>query len=103
MELAREHIAEGGLADLVEIREGDALTTLASDLPQIIDLVLLDGAKHLYPRILALVEPNLRVGAMIVADNANMAPDYLSKVRSVGQGYMSITISEDVEVSMRVG
>ena len=33
------------MLDLVELREGDALTTLAADLPESIDLVLLDGAK----------------------------------------------------------
>ncbi len=46
---ARAHLAEGGLADLVEIREGDALQTLASDLPDAIDLLLLDGAKRSTP------------------------------------------------------
>jgi len=42
---------------------------LASNLPDHIDLVLLDGAKSLYPQILALLEPRLRQGALIVADN----------------------------------
>jgi len=36
---AREHLAEGGVIDLVEVREGDALKTLASDLPASIDLL----------------------------------------------------------------
>ena len=45
---ARENLAAAGLADLVEIRSGDALETLARDLPDEIDLVLLDGAKGLY-------------------------------------------------------
>ena len=45
---ARENLAAGGLSDLVEIREGDALETLARDLPDTIDFVLLDGAKMLY-------------------------------------------------------
>src|SRR3954469_7483405 len=53
---AREHLAQGGLAALVEIREGDALTTLATDLPNSVDLLLLDGAKPLYSDILALIE-----------------------------------------------
>ncbi len=42
---ARQNLVAGGLSDLVEIREGDALETLASDLPDSIDFVLLDGAK----------------------------------------------------------
>ncbi len=36
--------------DLVEIREGDALETLGRRSAEIIDLVLLDGAKALYRR-----------------------------------------------------
>src|SRR5690349_21531557 len=38
---ARKNLADGGLSDLVEIREGDALKTLSVDLPDTIDLVLL--------------------------------------------------------------
>jgi predicted O-methyltransferase YrrM len=50
------------VSDLIEIREGDALETLRQDLPDTIDLVLLDGAKSLYPEILDLLEPRLRKG-----------------------------------------
>ena len=87
---ARENLAAGGVADLVEIREGDALKTLAKDLPDAIDLVLLDGAKALYPEILALVEQHLRAGAVIIADNADDSPDYLSYVRDPENGYLSL-------------
>lgn len=100
---AREHLTAGGLIDLVEIREGDALQTLSVDLPDTIDLLLLDGAKALYPEILRLVEDRLRPGAFIVADNADYSPDYLACVRSPANGYMSIPFGEDVELSMRVG
>ncbi|WP_249976904.1 O-methyltransferase [Vreelandella olivaria] len=100
---AREHLAEGGFADLVEIREGDALTTLAADLPDTIDLLLLDGAKALYGDILSLMESRLRPGALIVADNADDSPDYLARVRSPAGGYLSVPFSRDVELSMRLG
>jgi predicted O-methyltransferase YrrM len=99
---ARANIAAGGLADLVEIREGNALETLAQDLPQSIDFVLLDGAKGLYPDILSLVDERLRLGALIVADNANWSPDYLARVRSPDQSYMSVPFPQDIELSMRV-
>lgn len=99
---AREHLAEGGLADLVEVREGDALKTLSDDLPETIDLLLLDGAKPLYPEILSLVESRLKAGALIVADNADFCPEYLERVRAPGGGYMSVPFVEDVELSMRV-
>jgi predicted O-methyltransferase YrrM len=100
---AREHLTEGGLIDLVEIREGDALETLRADLPDAIDLLLLDGAKALYPEILDLVESRLRLGALIVADNADYCPEYLERVRALGGGYMSVPFAEDVELSVRVG
>jgi predicted O-methyltransferase YrrM len=99
---ARANIEAGGLSDLVEIREGDALETLARDLPDSIDLVLLDGAKNLYPSILSLLEHRLRVGALIIADNADSSPEYLARVRSTARGYLSVPFAEDVELSMRL-
>ncbi|MBW7963871.1 O-methyltransferase [Bradyrhizobium sp. BR 10261] len=99
---ARDNLSDGGLIDLVEIREGDALKTLSVDLPDQIDLVLLDGAKALYPEILDLVENRLRPGAIIVADNADDSPDYLARVRAPGSGYMSTPFAADVELSVRI-
>jgi predicted O-methyltransferase YrrM len=99
---ARENLAAGGLIDLVEIREGDALQTLKEDLPETIDLLLLDGAKALYPDVLALLEDRLRPGAFVVADDADVSPDYLARVRSTEQGYLSTPFGGDVEVSMRL-
>ena len=99
---ARENLTAAGLSDLVEIREGDALDTLARDLPETIDLVLLDGAKPLYPKVLSLIEKHLRVGALIVADNADWCPDYLSRVRSPNGGYLSVPFAADVELSMKL-
>lgn len=100
---ARDNLTAGGVIDLVEIREGDALKTLSVDIPEAIDLLLLDGAKALYPEILNLVESRLRPGALIVADNADDRPDYLARVRSPANGYMSTPFAEDVELSMRIG
>jgi predicted O-methyltransferase YrrM len=99
---ARENLVAGGLSDLVEVREGDALETLARDLPDTIDFVLLDGAKNLYPSILSLLEGRLRAGALIVADDADASPEYLARVRSAEHGYLSVPCAEDVELSMRL-
>ncbi|MEY1588466.1 O-methyltransferase [Burkholderia sp. Bmkn7] len=99
---ARANLAAAGLADLVEIREGDALRTLAADLPDSVDLLLLDGAKGLYPEILALVEPHLEAGAFVVADNAEYSPDYLAYVRAPENGYLSVPFGGEVELSMRI-
>jgi predicted O-methyltransferase YrrM len=99
---AHANITAAGLSDLVEIRAGDALETLARELPEQIDLVLLDGAKALYPQVLALLEARLRPGAMIVADNADWCPEYLAIVRAVGGSYLSVPFANDVELSMKV-
>ncbi|WP_437594152.1 O-methyltransferase [Sorangium sp. So ce1000] len=99
---ARENLAAAGLADLVDVREGDALETLARDLPETIDLVLLDGHKPLYLRILELVAPRLRAGACVVADNADASPEYVARVRSAGGGYLSVPFADDVELSIKL-
>jgi predicted O-methyltransferase YrrM len=99
---ARATFAEAGFADLVELREGDALETLARDLPDVIDLVLLDGAKGLYPAILDRLESRLRPGALILADNADWSPDYLERVRDPARGYLSVPFADEVELSMRL-
>lgn len=99
---AMANLTAGGLIDLVEFREGDALKTLAFDLPDSVDLLLLDGAKALYPEILDLVESRLRPGAFVVADNADHSPDYLARVRDPARGYLSLPFGEDVELSIRL-
>jgi predicted O-methyltransferase YrrM len=100
---AKQNLSEAGLVDLVEFREGDALETLATDLPERVDLLLLDGAKALYPDVLDFVESRLRPGALVVADNANFCPPYVARVRSPEAGYLSVPFAGDVELSMRLG
>ncbi len=97
---ARAHIAEAGFASFTEVREGDALETLARDLPASVDLLLLDGAKNLYPRVFALLAPRLRPGSLILADNADHAPDYLAQIR--GAGFVSVPFADDIELSMKL-
>jgi predicted O-methyltransferase YrrM len=99
---ARENLKAAGLEALVEVREGDALETLARDLPERIDLVLLDGHKPLYPRVLDLLAPRLRTGACVVADNADASPQYVARVRGPDTGWMSVPFAEDVELSVKL-
>jgi predicted O-methyltransferase YrrM len=98
---ARRNFDAAGLGDLVEVREGDALETLANELPESIDLVLLDGAKALYPAVLSRLEQRLHEGSVLVADNADWSPEYLDIVRSSGK-YFSQALPDDVEVSIRL-
>jgi predicted O-methyltransferase YrrM len=99
---AHENLAEAGLDDLVDIRVGDAVETLARDLPDPVDLVLLDGHKPLYPKILDLLAPRIRAGGYLVADNAGSSPEYLARVRSTNEGYLSVPFAGDVELTMKV-
>jgi len=99
---ARQNITDAGLGDLVEIREGDALETLVEGLPPAIDLVLLDGAKGLYPSVLSLLEANLHAGSLIVADNADWSAEYLARVRDPASGFVTVPFAGDVELSMKV-
>lgn len=102
-ERARQNLTDAGLIDLVDLREGDALQTLGRNLPESIDLVLLDGAKGLYSEILNLLESRLAPGALILADNADHCPEYMARVCTPEEGYLSVSFADDVELSMRVG
>ncbi len=86
-----------------EVREGDALETLAANLPESIDLVLLDGAKGLYLDVLDLLQPHLRPGALVLADNADYCPPYVVRVRDIANGWVSVPFADDVEMSMWIG
>jgi predicted O-methyltransferase YrrM len=99
---ARENIAAAGLGDLVEIREGDALETLASGLPASVDLVLLDGAKALYPSVLSVLEDRLHAGSWVIADNADRSAGYLAHVRNSANGFLSVPFASDVELSLKL-
>ncbi len=92
---ARANLAAAGLAELVEIREGDALETLA-DIDGEIDLVLMDGAFTLYLPVLNLLEPRLSAGALIIGENAfDEAGGYLAYVRDPANGYLSLPVPID--------
>jgi predicted O-methyltransferase YrrM len=100
-----QHLAEAGLDDLVEIREGDAFKTLAD--METIDLVLLDGWKPLYLPMLKQLEPVLSPNCLIIADDvtklAHEMRPYLDYVRDSANGYVSseIPLDDGLELSIR--
>ncbi|MGH2852846.1 MAG: O-methyltransferase [Solirubrobacteraceae bacterium] len=107
VELALQNLADAGLADLVELRSGDALHTLAN-IAEPIDLVFLDGRNDLYLPILRLLEPRLSPSGLVVADLSANDPDllpYLEYVREPTCGYFSMTVPLDdgVELSTHEG
>jgi predicted O-methyltransferase YrrM len=83
------NLEAAGLADLVDIRVGDARETLV-DVGGDIDRVLLDGAFSLYLPVLKLLEPHLKAGVLILAENAfDHDNEYLAHVRNPANGYLS--------------
>ncbi len=92
---AENHIHNAGLSDYVEIRIGDALETI-KDPEKSIDLLYLDGGATLYLRVLKLLQPHLREGALVMADNVPITKDetnpYAEYVRNPTNGYISTSI-----------
>ncbi|SDV50756.1 O-methyltransferase [Chitinasiproducens palmae] len=85
---AQANLEAAGLAELVEIRVGDARETL-TDVGEV-DMVLLDGAFSLYLPVLKLLEPGLKVGTPILAENAiDQENEFLDYVRNPQNGYVS--------------
>ncbi|WP_394847010.1 class I SAM-dependent methyltransferase [Pendulispora brunnea] len=103
---ARANLEEAGVADVVEILEGDALGTL-ENLEESIDVLFLDGWKALYLPVLKLVEPRLAPDAVVVADDLAIMPEklapYLEYVRNPKNGYSSVEIplGDRLEFSVR--
>ncbi len=65
---ARANYAEAGLADLIDLREGDLRETLKNlDAP--VDFVLMDIWTEMARPAIELIGPHLRPGAVVLADN----------------------------------
>lgn len=102
---AQRTFAETGLDDLITILEGDARDTLG-DLQDPADFVLLDGWKELCLPVLRLLEPHLRPGTLVVADDVDLSSllPYLDYVRDPANGYQSVTfpVEDGMEISCRL-
>jgi predicted O-methyltransferase YrrM len=68
---ARAFLERAGVADRVELVEGDALETIGG-LEGPFDLLFVDAAKGEYPRYIELAEPKLSERALLVVDNLLM-------------------------------
>jgi len=105
--VARANLEEAGLADQVEIREGDACETLKHPGGPV-DMALLDGWKDLYLPVLENLTPHLRTGAVVLGDNIftfwkSLAP-YRAHVRDESNGFQSVTLQlgDGTEYSVRL-
>ena len=104
---ARKNLAEAGLADFVEIREGDATETL-KDVGGAADFLLMDSWTDYARPIIEIMVPQLRPGAIVMADNVPREPrgyrDYIQYVRDPSNGFRSVwwPYEGGVELSVRV-
>jgi predicted O-methyltransferase YrrM len=102
------NLAEAGLADMVDIRLGDAQETLQQT-PEPIDLVLMDGWKDLYLPLAKLLTPRLRPRAVMLGDNIftfrkSLRP-YVEHMQDPQNGFASTTLhlADGFEYSVYLG
>jgi predicted O-methyltransferase YrrM len=94
---ARRNFVDAGVADLIEVRSGDARESLA-ELPATPDLVLLDGWPDLALDVLRVVESRLRAGSLILVDDVNvdwgrdLHGELLAHLRDPANGYATLTL-----------
>ena len=93
---ARQNIAEAGLENYVDIRQGDARETL-QNLNQEVDMLLVDGWADLALDILKLVEPSIRKGGIVISDNVGTFKadlrSYVEYLQDPENGYRSTTLN----------
>lgn len=94
---AREHWQQCGedVVKAIDLRVGDLRETLKTNLENV-DFLLLDIWTPMALPTLKLVQPKLRHGALIIADNTVMAKDsykeFLDYVRAPGSGFIDTTV-----------
>lgn len=91
---ARANLEAAGLADLVQIRAGDARLSLR-DIGAPVDFALIDGwplgkGPSLALEVMQLLGPQMRPGAIALNDNAE--DDYLAFVRDPANGFRSMML-----------
>jgi predicted O-methyltransferase YrrM len=93
-ETARQNIAKVGLEKTVNVVAGDALAVLPK-LEGQYDFIYIDANKPDYLKYMKAIEPKLRKGAVVVADNvivsARAMADFLEYMKS-SEDYESVTI-----------
>jgi predicted O-methyltransferase YrrM len=95
----RDNIAKMGLKKTVTAIEGDALKSLA-ELTGEFDFIFIDALKQDYLKYLKLIEPKLKIGAVVVADNVirseKQMKDYLEYVQT-SPNYDTVIIRASME------
>jgi predicted O-methyltransferase YrrM len=104
--LARANLADAGLDGVVDIIEGRAVETLAS-LSGLFDLAFLDADRRNYITYLDLLVPKLRVGGMLITDNATShsqeLQDFLRRVKSHPNLFsVTVPIGKGEEIALKI-
>ena len=91
---AWRNLADAGLADYADIREGDARQTLSS-VGGPVDFALIDGWPNgqepsLAREVIEILAPQIRTGGYVMNDNAE--PDFLQFVRDPTNGFLSVSL-----------
>jgi len=96
---SQENLKKVGLENVVTCVEGDALKTLGN-VEGPIDFVFIDALKRDYFKYLKILEPKLKPGAIVVADNvivsAREMKDYLDYVQN-SPNYDTVIIRASLE------
>jgi predicted O-methyltransferase YrrM len=106
MAQAQRNLEETGLARFARIREGDARQTLR-DLPDGIDLCLMDGFPPYSLEVFRLIAPRLRKGAIVVVDGTETLREpqadflaYLSDPKN-GFRYTELSIGDGTGLAVK--
>jgi predicted O-methyltransferase YrrM len=107
---ARANFAEAGLADWIDLREGDLRQTL-KDLAGPIDFALFDVWTEMARPGLELIAPHLRPGSVICADNTASPRakagygDYFAFINNPANGLRTMTLPFEggLEFTVKVG
>jgi predicted O-methyltransferase YrrM len=106
--IARGHFIEAGLAELIELREGDLRETLI-EVQGPIDFMLIDIWAPMAQPALALVLPHLREGAVVICDNTTQFREaygeYFDFVHDPRNGLRTMTLPFEggLEFTVRAG
>lgn len=105
--IARANFEAAGLAEFIELREGDLRQTLAKDVGGPVDFLLLDIWEVALPA-LERVAPSLRPGAIVVCDNTTSAANeyrgYFEFINDPRNGFRTMTVPFEggLELTVRV-
>ncbi len=100
----RENVADAGLEQWAELREGDAFETLPA-LDDVFDVCFVDAEKDDYERLFRLARGKLEPGALVVADNVLSHEDTLgaySAARRSDPTLESLTVPLDRGLELSV-